>query len=223
MNISRAIPNPNVNVSNSRTVTGPAAGSVSSRGPSIRRSTRRFASSGSSRSTGSSSSSRPSRTRASVAAAVIGFVVDAIRNSDRRSTGAPPIASVPSASTCTSSPCATSATSPGTLSSPTCEAATSANRSSPPSSSSCPMLAPSPPYRRRHLQDSPEATDSSAVPASGPDFPVPAGRPAAGRDPGQLERSTRASHSARRARRSSGCSWGRACPASSTTASEACG
>jgi hypothetical protein len=40
---------------------------------------------------------------------------------------------------------------------------------------------------------------------------------------GQLERSTRASHSARRARRSSGCSWGRACPASSTTASEVCG
>lgn len=39
----------------------------------------------------------------------------------------------------------------------------------------------------------------------------------------QLERSTRVSHSVRRARRSSGCSWGRACPASSTTESEACG
>ena len=37
------------------------------------------------------------------------------------------------------------------------------------------------------------------------------------------ERSTRASHSATRARSSSGCSCGRACPASSTTASEACG
>ena len=131
MNISRAIPNPNVNVSNPRTVTGPSAGTVSSSGPSIRRSTRRFASSGSSRSTGSSRSSRPSRTRASVAAAVIGFVVDAIRNSDVRSTGLPPTASVPSASTCTSSPRATSATSPGTLSSPTCEAATAPNRSSP--------------------------------------------------------------------------------------------
>jgi hypothetical protein len=101
VNISGAIPNPNVNVSSPRTVTGPAAGSVSSSGPSIRRSTRRSASSGSSRSTGSSSSSRPSRTSASVAAAVIGFVVDAIRNSDSRSTGFPPTASAPSAATCT--------------------------------------------------------------------------------------------------------------------------
>ena len=66
--------------------------------------TRRPASSGSSRSTGSSSPIRPSSITASVAAAVIGLVVEAIRNSESRSTGAPPTASVPSASTCTSSP-----------------------------------------------------------------------------------------------------------------------
>ena len=42
----------------------------------------RSASSGSSRSTGSSRSSRPSPTRASVAAAVIGLVVEAMRNSE---------------------------------------------------------------------------------------------------------------------------------------------
>lgn len=101
MNISTAIPNPNVKVSNPRTVTGPTAATVSSSGPSIRRNTRRFASSGSSRSTGSSRSSNPSRTSASVAAAVIGFVVEAIRNSDVRSTGRPPSARLPIASTCT--------------------------------------------------------------------------------------------------------------------------
>jgi hypothetical protein len=38
-----------------------------------------------------------------------------------------------------------------------------------------------------------------------------------------VERSTRASHSPSSARRRSGCSWGRACPASSTMASEARG
>jgi hypothetical protein len=95
MNICRAIPNPKVNVSNPRTVTGPTAGTVSFSGPSIRRMTRRFASSGSSRFTGSSSSNSPSRTKASVAAAVIGFVVDAIRNREPRSTGLPPIAERP--------------------------------------------------------------------------------------------------------------------------------
>jgi hypothetical protein len=44
------MPNPKVNVSKSRTVIGRAAGTVSSSGPSIRRSTRRSSSSGSSRS-----------------------------------------------------------------------------------------------------------------------------------------------------------------------------
>ena len=48
-----------------------AAGTVSSSGPSIWRSTRRPANSGSSRSTGSLSPNNPSATRASVAAAVV--------------------------------------------------------------------------------------------------------------------------------------------------------
>ena len=39
MNISMTMPNPNVNVSRSRTVIGRMAGTVSSSGPSIRRST----------------------------------------------------------------------------------------------------------------------------------------------------------------------------------------
>ena len=76
--------------------------------------TRRFASSGGSRFTGSSRSNSPSRTKASVAVAVIGFVVDAIRNNEPRSTGLPADRERPIASTCTSSPCATGATSPGT-------------------------------------------------------------------------------------------------------------
>ena len=75
------------------------AGTVSSSGPSIRASTRGPASSGSSRSTGSSMSISPSSASARVAAAVIGLVVDAIRNSESRATGAPPTDSVPSAST----------------------------------------------------------------------------------------------------------------------------
>ncbi len=103
-NISLTIPKPNVNVSRSRVVIARSAGTVSSSGPSIRVRTRRSASSGSSRSTGSSSPISPSSITASVAAAVIGLVVDAIRNSESRWTGAPPIASVPSASTRTSSP-----------------------------------------------------------------------------------------------------------------------
>ncbi len=117
VNISRTMPKPNVNVSRSRAVIGRSAGTVSSSGPSILIRTLRSASSGSSRSTGSSRSSSPSPASARVAAAVIGFVVEAILNNESRATGAPPTDSVPSASTCTWSPLATSATSPGIRSS----------------------------------------------------------------------------------------------------------
>src|SRR5659263_285323 len=66
-----------------------------------------------------------------VAAPVIGLVVDEIRNSEFRRAGRPPIDSEPTVSTCTCSPWATRATRPGTRSSPTCRAATAANRSRP--------------------------------------------------------------------------------------------
>ncbi len=118
-NISGTIPNPNVNVSRSRVVIERSAGTVSSSGPSIRFNTRRPASSGSRRSTGSSSPTSPSSITASVAAAVIGLVVEAIRNSESRCTGAPPTVRLPNASTYTSCPDATSTTKPGTRESPT--------------------------------------------------------------------------------------------------------
>ena len=113
-NISTATPKPKVNVSRSLAVIARCAGTVSSSGPSIRASTAGRASSGSSLSTGSSISISPSPARARVAAAVIGLVVDAIRNSESRATRLPPIDSVPSASTWTWSPLAAGATSPGT-------------------------------------------------------------------------------------------------------------
>jgi hypothetical protein len=100
-NISRTMPKPNVKVSRSRIVMARTTGTVSASGPSIRRSTRRPASSGTSRSTGSSRPINPSATSANVATAVTGLVVEAIRNSESRATGAPPTVSWPSASTCT--------------------------------------------------------------------------------------------------------------------------
>jgi hypothetical protein len=57
VNMPTCMPKPNVNVNRSRTVISHCAATVSSSGPSIRRSTRGAASSGSSRSTGSSSES----------------------------------------------------------------------------------------------------------------------------------------------------------------------
>ena len=134
-NISSIVPNPKVKVSRSRAVTGRAAGTVSSSGPSGRRSTLRFASSGSSRSTGSSSASSPSRTSARVSAPVTGLVVAERRNSESRCAGAPPMLSEPCASTCACSLVPTSATTPGTPPSATsaaaCAAAISPKRASP--------------------------------------------------------------------------------------------
>ena len=80
MNIAPCIPKPQVNVSRSRTVIERSAGTVSPSGPSGWRSTRRSASSGNSRSTGSSRSSKPSSAIESTTAAVMGLVIDAIRN-----------------------------------------------------------------------------------------------------------------------------------------------
>jgi hypothetical protein len=130
-NISATMPKPNVNVSRSRMVIGRAVGTVSSSGPSIRRSTLRPASSGSSRFTGSSSPISPSAATASVAAAVMGLVVEAIRKIESRVTEGPPTASLPSASTCTWPPRATSATRPGTFSSPTWRSAAACSPFSP--------------------------------------------------------------------------------------------
>ena len=77
---ARMRPQPSRKVSRSSTVIGRRAGTVSSTGPSIRRSTRRSASSGSSRSTGSSRRSRPWSTSIITAAAVIGLLaIEAMR------------------------------------------------------------------------------------------------------------------------------------------------
>ena len=88
-------------------------GTVSSREPSIRASTRMSDISGSHRSIGSSRPIRPSSTSARVAAPVIGLVVEEIRNKESRRIGRPSIARRPRASTWTWSPRATSATKPG--------------------------------------------------------------------------------------------------------------
>ena len=113
VNIAPCMPNPQVNVSRSRTVIGRCAGTVRSSGPSGRRSTRRPASSGASSSIGPSRSSRPSSTSESTTAAVIGLVIDEIRNSVSRRIGAPPTAIAPAVATCTAGPRATAATTPG--------------------------------------------------------------------------------------------------------------
>jgi hypothetical protein len=72
-------PKPMRNVKRSRTVISRFAATVSSSGPSIRRSTRRSASSGMSRRTGSSSASLASSTKIKAATAVTGFVIDEMR------------------------------------------------------------------------------------------------------------------------------------------------
>ena len=101
-------------VRRSSTVMGRRAGTVSSSGPSMRLSTSRFASSGSSRSTGSSRASAPSSTSNIVARARIGFVIDVMRKIVSRRIGSlEPKARVPIVSTWTSSPRATSVTMPG--------------------------------------------------------------------------------------------------------------
>ena len=81
----------------------------------IERTTRGDASSGRRSSTGSSSATTPSATRASVAAAVIGLPIEAMRNSESSPIGGPPIVWSPSTVTSRSLPRPTTATSPGHL------------------------------------------------------------------------------------------------------------
>ena len=97
MNIAPCMPKPQVKVSRSRTVTGRSALTVSVSGPSGRRSTRRPASSGSSVSTGPARSSTPSSTRLRITAAVIGLVVEEMRNKVSGRIGGPPAAIAPAA------------------------------------------------------------------------------------------------------------------------------
>jgi len=90
------------------------AGTVSSSSLSIIRNTRRFASSGRNSSTASSNRSRHSSTRIIAATAVIGFVTDAKRKIvSRRMAAVRSNASVPIATTCSTPPRLTTATSPG--------------------------------------------------------------------------------------------------------------
>ena len=85
---------------------GRSAGTTSSSGLSGVRTTLGDASSGSQRAIGSSSATRPSSTSSISAAAVIGFVIDAIRTIESGSRS-------PAAAISTSSPRATSAAAPG--------------------------------------------------------------------------------------------------------------
>ncbi len=94
---------------------GRSAGSTSSSGPDQSFSTVGWASSGSQVRTSASRASRPSSTSIMVSAATIGFVMDAIRNTESRVMAAVPSVSCrPTATTRTSSPSAASATRPGT-------------------------------------------------------------------------------------------------------------
>jgi hypothetical protein len=96
-------------------VIGRTAGTTSSTGLAGVRTTTREASSGSQRSTGSPSARRPSSTSIITAAAVIGFVIEAMRKIESRAIGtAPPTAAAPTAWTSTCSPRASRATAPGT-------------------------------------------------------------------------------------------------------------
>ena len=113
-------PRPKVKVSRSRTVIGRFAGTVSSTGPSRLFSTWRSASSGRKSSTGSSSRSLHSSTRISVAAAVIGLVIEAMRKIVSRRIGASPNDCAPIASTWISPRRLTSATRPGMSPRETC-------------------------------------------------------------------------------------------------------
>ena len=107
-------PKPIRNVSRSRTVIGRSAGTVSSTGPSMRRTTLRSASSGRSRSTGSSSRTTHSSSRISVATAVTGLVIDEMRKIVSRRIGPPPSTAVlPITSTYASPRLLTTETSPG--------------------------------------------------------------------------------------------------------------
>ncbi len=91
------------------------AGTVSSRSASGRRSTRRWPSSGSSRSTGSSSRSRQSSTQIMAATAVTGLVMDEMRKIvSRRIGSSEPSAIAPTASTWPSPRRAIIVTRPGT-------------------------------------------------------------------------------------------------------------
>jgi hypothetical protein len=124
-------PWPRRKVSRSRKVIARFAGTVSSSGASIARSTLRLASSGNQRSTGSSSRSRHSSTRIMAAAATIGLVKDAMRKMLSRRILAPPSAAcAPMTSTCTSPRRSISVTRPGTPPCSTWPAITSCMRPS---------------------------------------------------------------------------------------------
>ena len=94
---------------------GRLAGTVSSSGPSILRSTRRFANSGSRRSTDSFTSSLPSSTSIMAAAAVIGLVIEAMRKIVSWAIGGPSSAIAPTAIATPSSRSPTRPTAPLTV------------------------------------------------------------------------------------------------------------
>ena len=104
---------PQVNVKRSRVVIGRSAGTVSSSDASGARSTRRCASSGNRSSTGASSAKLPASMSASTAAAVIGFVIEVMRNKVSRVIDSAPTDLAPAVATWMLPPRATAATTPG--------------------------------------------------------------------------------------------------------------
>ncbi len=111
---SEGKPCPFVEVNRCRSVIGRLAGTVSSTGPVIERTTTGAASSGKSSPTGPSSCRVPSATNVSASAATIGLVIEAMRNSASSAIGRPSTARSPSTTTSIWSPHPTAATSPGT-------------------------------------------------------------------------------------------------------------
>jgi hypothetical protein len=113
-------PQPAWPVRTSNTVIGRFAGTTSSSGPGGVRTTFGSASSGSQRPIGSSRASRPSSTSTSTAAAVIGLVMDANRNSVSSAIGRLPSTSTePAVTTSRRPPRSTIATAPGSVPSST--------------------------------------------------------------------------------------------------------
>src|SRR3984885_11149983 len=160
-------PKPRWNDSTSSTVIGRSAGTVSSRLDSRVCRTRGSASSGSHCPTGSPSAIAPSSMSSIAATPAIGFVSEAMRKMASRPMGSSsPKALCPSAATCTSSPLATSATSPGRLPRATWAVSAASSASIPSGVSPADMsLLPSCGVRRL---DGPPPPDSSVCAAAEP-------------------------------------------------------
>ena len=156
-------PCPFVDVSRCRSVIGRLAGTVSSTGPVIERTTTGAASSGNSSPTGWSSSRVPSATNVRASAATIGLVIEAMRNSASSAIGRPSTAASPSTTTSSWSPRPTAATSPGTSRESTSGRSASARAGHRTSLAHLPQDPPLPPNARRPRPRPPAPTPSTGL------------------------------------------------------------